>query len=74
MQMHRQEDRGMFSQCFCELATQVAEMLCQHLSLLDSKKMDKRNKRKECERERERFRAEETGGLRKFTRTEKKLQ
>lgn len=29
---------GMFSQCFCELATQVAEMLCQHLSLLDSEK------------------------------------
>lgn len=41
MQMHRQEDRGMFSQCFCELATQVAEMLCQHLSLLDSKKWTK---------------------------------
>lgn len=39
MQMHRHEDRGMFSQCFCDHATprcKVAEMLRQHLSLLDS--------------------------------------
>lgn len=40
IQMHRHEDQGMFSQCFCDLSLpvmQVAEMLCQHLSLLDSK-------------------------------------
>lgn len=48
-QMHRHEDRaGMFSQCFCDLAchdARVAEMLCQHLSLLDSKKKKKKKKK-----------------------------
>lgn len=37
----------MFSQCFCDLAMplmQVAEMLCQHLSLLDSENGRKRQR------------------------------
>lgn len=40
-------DRGMFSQCFCDGATQVAETLCQHLSLLGStKKKSGRNEQR----------------------------
>lgn len=52
----------MFSQCFCELATQVAEMLCQHLSLLDSEKNGHKGTNRRRARQGGRFRAEETGG------------
>lgn len=54
MQLHRHEDREMFSQCFCDLCDatmQVAEMLCQHLSLLDS---EKKKWKRETERKRAR--------------------
>lgn len=74
MQMHRQEDPGgMFSQCFCELARQVAETLCQHLSLLDSEKNGQKgtNRRRERDREGESGQKKHVEGLRKFTRTEK---
>lgn len=66
----------MFSQCFCELATQVAEMLCQHLSLLDSEiNGHKRNKQKERETgEGNSGQKKQEDGLRRFTWTENKLQ
>lgn len=45
--MHRREDQGMFSQCFCDLIdaiVRVAETLWQHLSLLDSNNKKKKQR------------------------------